>query len=511
MFFRLCHSLGLAIAVLLAVAVAPAQAEWRRGESRHFIVYGNVSEGAMRSYVRKVERFDSVLRLSSPQQNGDDAPKLEIFLADGIDDLRAINPSIGSTIGGFYSATNERIFAVVDLKRSEDDQTLFHEYAHHFMLANMPGAYPAWFVEGFAEFFSTADMDSDRVRLGLASEGRLYSLSGPVSGWVPMETVLGSRTRQLRSGQGANYYAQAWALTSYLLSTPERRQQLSRYLAAVMDGQDPIAALDGTIGQTPDELQDDVWRSLARNNFAIVPQTFAPADVQITTMPRGTADLIWLDLRLARPLAEDAKASVLDQARALAARYPDQRLAAIVLAKAAAQADDWSQVETALEPYVVSPTPDPEALWLAARARLERAEAESTTDEEKVSLRAEARSLLTRAVRLAPTDFRLYTALADTRRAAPDYPTDADLEILLAAAAYAPQVTNTRFRAAQALVSQGIYRQAIDLLAPIANNPHGGSGMQPVRDLLAEARAKAGITVATGDIPDDVDDAPPEG
>ena len=383
MFSRVCGGLGLAIAIVLAVAVAPAQAEWRRGESRHFIVYGNVSEGAMRSYVRKIERFDSVLRLSFPIRENATAPKLEVFLADGIDDMRVVNPSIGSSIGGFYSATDNRIFAIVDLDRSEGDQTLFHEYAHHFMLANMPGAYPAWFVEGFAEFFSTADMDSDRVRLGLASEGRLYSLSGPSSGWVPMETVLGSRTHQLRQGQGANYYAQAWALTSYLLSTPERRQQLALYLAAVMDGQDPVAALDGTINRTPDQLQSDVRRSLSRNNFAIVPQTFAPADVQITTMPRGTADLIWLDLRLARPLDDDARVDVVDQAKTLAARYPDQRLAAIVLAKAEAQADNWSQVETVLELYVNAPVSDPEALWLVARAQLERAEAENTTDEDR--------------------------------------------------------------------------------------------------------------------------------
>lgn len=510
MISKIYRDVGLAIAALIVLAASPVQAEWRRGESRHFIVYGDVSEGAMRSYVRKIERFDSVLRMSSPATDDDVRPKLEIFLADGIDDLRAINPSVGANIGGFYSATDDRVFAVVDLDRSEGDETLFHEYAHHFMLANMPGAYPGWFVEGFAEFFSTADMDSDRVRIGLASEGRLYSLSGPPSGWVPMETVLGSRSHQLGRGQGPNYYAQSWALTSYLLSTPELRQKLSRYLSAVTGGLDPIAALTGTIDRTPQQLQDDVRRSLSRNNFAVIPQTFAPADVQITSMPAGTGDLIWLDLRLSRALSDEARAGVLDRARQLASRYPNQRLAAVVLAKAESQSENWSQVESVLEPLTTSSSPDPEALWLEAEALMGRADAENTSDEDRLAFYAEAQTLLTRAVRIAPTDFRLYLALADVRQQTPGYPTDQDLEILLAAADYAPQVTTTRFRAARALVSEGIYQQAIALLAPIANNPHGGSGMQPIRDLLAEARSKAGVADNTSQIPEDLAAEPPE-
>ena len=38
---------------------------------------------------------------------------------------------------------------------------LFHEYAHHFMLHHFPAAYPAWYVEGFAEFFSVVAFPQD--------------------------------------------------------------------------------------------------------------------------------------------------------------------------------------------------------------------------------------------------------------------------------------------------------------------------------------------------------------
>ena len=498
------RSIGLAVIATITLATAPAQAEWRRAESQHFIVYGDVSERAMRDYVRKVERFDSLLRLSSPNLVSGQTPKLEIFLAHGLNDLRAVNPDTRSGVGGFYSASDGRVFAIVDLDRSEGDHTLFHEYAHHFMLAYMPGAYPGWFIEGFAEFFATADLTPGRVRIGLPSEGRLYSLQGATSAWVPMEAVLGSRSAQLRSGQGAGYYAQSWALTSYMLSAPERRTQLARYLAAVMEGAEPVAALVGTIDRTPQQLQNDVHLYIGRINYAAIDQTFPPAEVEITTMPRSTRDLIWLDLRLGRPLNESARAEVLGTARQLAARYPGDRLAAIVLAKAEMQNENWAAVEAALEPFIAAPVQDVEALWLTARAQMRRATAEGLSSEEHDALYEGAQTLLVRALRQDSTDFRLYMALADNRQVSPDYPTDQDLEILLAAAAYAPQVTTTRYRAAHALVQEGIYLQAIELLAPIANNPHGGEGMRPVRDLLTEARTKAGLADNTSEIPEDL-------
>lgn len=500
------RSISLVLGVVIAMTAAPAQAEWRRAESPHFIVYGDVSERAMREYVRKIERFDSVLRLSAPNLSSGPTPKLEIFLAHGLDDLRAVNPDTRSGVGGFYSASDGRVFAIVDLDRSEGDHTLFHEYAHHFMLAYMPGAYPGWFIEGFAEFFATTDLTPGRVRIGLPSQGRLYSLQGAPSAWVPMEAVLGSRSAQLRSGQGAGYYAQSWALTSYMLSAPERRTQLARYLAAVMEGAEPVAALAGTINRSPQQLQSDVHLYIGRINYATLNQTFPPVEVEITTMPRSTRDLIFLDLRLSRSLDEGERAEVLTLARQMALRHPGDRLAALVLAKAEMQNENWGAVEAALEPFVTEAVDHAEALWLTAQAKMAKADAEGVSSEEHDALYAGAQTLLVRALRHDPTDFRLYMALADNRQISADYPTDQDLEILLAAAAYAPQVTTTRYRAAHALVQEGIYLQAIELLAPIANNPHGGAGMQPVRDLLAEAREKAGVAYHAAELPTDLVD-----
>lgn len=504
---KILCAMGLAILALTVFAPTPARAEWHRAESEHFIVYGDVSEGDLRSYVRKIERFDSVLRLYYPIPGQRESGKLEIFLADGIDDLRRVSPGLGSGVAGFYTADVDRVFAIVDLSRSEGDSTLFHEYGHHFMLANMAAAYPGWYIEGFAEYYATMDLTPGRIKVGLASAGRMYSLDQGANSWVPMETVLGSRTSQLRSGQAHGYYAQAWALTNYLMSTPENQRKLNLYLKAVMAGADPVAALEGTIDRTPGQLQDDVRNHILRYNYSTLQQVIPPAEVTVTRMPRSARDLVWMDLRLDR-LGPDGKAEFLTQARAAAGRHPGDRLAAIVLAKVAIHEEKWEEAETALGGLVAGETADIDALRLTAVARMERGDAEGVDDARRVELYRSAQTLLARAVQADPTDYRVYLALADNRQAASGYPTDNDLNILLAAADYAPQVTTTRFRAARALVNEGIYQQAIDLLAPVANNPHGGAANAPIRALLDEARAKAGLAPTATEAPPEAD---PEG
>src|SRR5688500_4343027 len=57
------------------------------------------------------------------------------------------------------------------------EKILLHEYAHHFVLQNYAGAFPAWFVEGFAEFNSTARFAKDgSIAFGIPASHRAGEL-----------------------------------------------------------------------------------------------------------------------------------------------------------------------------------------------------------------------------------------------------------------------------------------------------------------------------------------------
>lgn len=474
------------IAAALTAAATPAQAEWLRAESEHFVVYADESEADLRSYVRKVERFDALMTTFYPVAGEGERPKLHIYIADGIDELRQIAPGLGSGVGGFYSADDGRVFAVVDRTRSDGDHTLFHEYGHHFMFYTASAAYPGWFIEGFAEYYATAEVDPNRARIGLPNPGRLYALAQS-NAWVPMEDVLRSRTSGLVAGQMPGYYAQSWALTHYMFADPARTRQLGAYLGQVARGVDPITALIGTIDRTPVQLQDDVRRHLNGMRYNTLAQAFPDAEVTITRMPRSARDLVWLDLRLDDDIKEEDRAALRDEVRRIAARHPGDRLAALCLARAEMLNDDPVAAEAILAPFAGDDSTDTDALRFMARALMQQAEALDDEDAAD-AVYARARGMLARAYRQDPMDYRIIFGIAENRRRSPGYPNDNDLETLAVAVELAPQVMDVRFAAAQAFMARQRYAEAIAYLSPVANNPHGGDRLQPARDMLAEAR-----------------------
>jgi len=481
-------------ALLAAVAVAPAHAEWLKAESPHFIVYGDVSEGEMRSYIRKVERFDALLRLWWPPQTDIEAPRLSIYLADGREDMRKVWPDIPANVGGFYTPGEARTFAVTGGRGAENDDTLFHEYGHHFMHQYLTAAYPGWFVEGFAEYFATADLTPGHMRVGLPDPGRMYSLQMGFNSWLPMATVLRSRPLEI-GNRGHFYYAQAWALTNYFMSTPERRAALGRYLGAVMAGGDPVASLQPATGRTPDQLQTDVLSYLNGGvKYLSQDHEFAPADVTITRLPPSARDLLWLDLRLARFVPEDRRAGNLAEAQRAAARYPGDALAARVLAQAHLDLQQDEQAVEVLTAAVASGLDDPQTLQMQAIAMMDLGDSiEAADPDRKVRLYGSARAALSRAYQADASDYRTYLALSRSREDAPGFPTENDLETLRLGSSLAPQVQGLALRTAQALMAREHYAEAIRYLTPVANNPHGGEGLAPIRALLAEARLKAGL------------------
>lgn len=488
---RLARPFLLALAALIAFA-SPAHAEWLRAETEHFVIIGDTSRGEISEYARKVERFDALLRMFLPPTNDDVIPpKLWIFLADGRDDLEAISPSVREGVAGFYSRTDDRIFAVVDRQSSMGDTTLFHEYGHHFMFQYHNKAYPGWFVEGFAEYFAPSEMGMSRVKYGLYRPGRINSLI-QTNSWAPMEDVLRSRLSTTSVERAAAYYAQAWALTHYMLGDPERQRQLSAYLAAVAGGEDPMDALEAHIGRTPEQLARELRSYLGRGiTTYTLPEALPRAEVTVTPLSAGAGDSMWLDLRSTRPLGDD-RDQLVAQAEAVAARYPGDRMAAVALAKILRRAEDPVRAAAVLEPVVAANPEDAEARWLLASVLLDQAE-DTTDDAARLAMMQSASRHLGAAYQADPLDFRIYMALARSRKDAANYPSDNDVVVLESAYRLAPQLSSTAYAAARVLMARERYLEAVSVLRPMANNPHGGASLQPVRDLLAEASALAGL------------------
>ena len=488
------HRVLVALA-LIALTPASALADWRRAESPHFVVYSDGSERSLRDFTLKLERFDALLGSRFGGDQGEDIRKLPVYLVGDDRALRIAQPSLPDGIAGYYSSSENDIFAI--LVRGRDDDILLHEYSHHFMAKNAGGRFPGWLSEGFAEYFATATVsDRGKATFGLPNPGRMYALQQ--NRWLPMDQLLrarGSFDVEDRTGRSM-YYAQSWALTHWLLADQTRAQNLGRYLTAINGGQDHLEAWQAVFGITPEQLTVQL-RAYVRSRLTYAELDLPPLapSITVTTLPPAANAVLLptINARSPNPVDVDGPA-LLETLRAAAVRFPDDTLALVALGRAETRWGDATAAETALTRALERQGDSVEGLLLMAEIVAGRGEVAADEAEGVRQLRL-AQEFLGRAMEADPADYRVYAALARIRRNASGYPTENDLLTWAAAVRYAPQVMSIRGDAAIAMLEAGQYEAAVALLTPILNDPHGGPGVRQARELLDQVeqrRAAAG-------------------
>ena len=502
-------------ALLMAlVGAAPAHAEWRRAESPNFVLYGNLSEANLRARTLLLEDFDKLLRTLTSADEPANPNKLHIYITDGPDSLRSVRP-LPQGIAGFYSAGTAGIAAFVDgREEGKGNYILFHEYVHHFMRANSSNTWPTWYSEGFAEYFATVRIGSRRIDIGNFDIGRTGTLEAME--WLPLERLLSGGINGLNRGQMSQYYAQAWLLTHYLYSTPERQQLLRRLLAAQRRTADAAAALQLAGGPTVAELTAELRRYFRAGSIQYRQMERAsnatPPPVTVTTLPASAGDLILVEGALRVGIPEENRLPTLARVRAVAARYPDDPLAMRVLAHLELLYGDPAAADRLLDRLLAASPNSGELLYLKGLRWLTAANGDNPPDDAE----AQARRWLERARAADDNHFQTLYRLAESRRGSDDYVSASTGGLLERAHMLAPQVTEITMNTAIMLMSLQRYDEAIRMLRPLAMSPHDEGLSRVAMQLISQAiaardRAEPNRAETNDDnaLPND-DNAPPK-
>jgi hypothetical protein len=473
------------LALAAAVAATPvASAPWHLAETEHFRVYSDGQAKSLADQAAMLEDYRALLETLTNRRISDaPEPKLDIFLVDRLADARPFGVAPAGA-AGFYSASDGRIAAYVERGGLLGRDVLLHEYAHHFMLGSGAVAYPAWYVEGFAEYFMTAEFAPDRINFGKFNENRANWL---VRGtWLPLEKVLARRFKPTDREDTAMFYAQSWLLTHYMFRAEGMQPKLNLYLKAVTSGTDPVTAfkthVDPDLTAFGYKLRTYLQsRKLTYSRFKRSEAT--PAAVKLSDLP-ASADPMLLQLAaLEFGVLKGKEAEALAKVRADAARFPGDPLAARTLALAELRYGDRAAAATRIDTLLQTSPADATLLRWRAVASLPAkppAPADAVRD---------ARRLLTKSFKADPDDWRtlmLYAQLADPR----SRPLSAnDLEVLLRAREMAPQVGTLNVMTAIALGQANRLPEAANVLEPLAYAPHGGKLAAFAADAMARAVA----------------------
>ncbi len=491
---------GVMLAALGLLLLSPgvAQAKWLRAESPRFIVYSDRGESVLREYVIQMETFDTTLRLRHGlPENGAPPRKLPIYLVRDRDDLKRTWNGAGDAVAGYYSPGGADTFAVAVLESAsgnDDSVTIRHEYTHHFMLQNFPNAYPAWMVEGYAEYYSMTRITDQFVEVGRVNTWRSTELL--TGKWLNVADVLANK-RGPKGASWSDFYAESWLLTHYLMSDPQRFKQFQAYASAVARGADPVEAMVTATGMSTDALDLALRKymktGLVYTQFRRTTVTVPP--ITITALP-PSADALLLDrLELVAHYFKDADPGYPAMIRARAARFPDDQLATLALGQTELELGDPVKGRALLEEWIKAHPDDVEAMFVLGDHLIDQARAEKDEDKSE-ALRTDARALLQRAAQLAPNDYRVLYAYAQARYGEPGFPTTETQALLINAYKRAPQVDSLRFELVQVLIARRHWREAEALLKPLVNSPHGGEVVDKAREMMK--RVQAALAAGSG-------------
>ena len=382
-----------------------------------------------------------------------------------------------------YLPTSEDIFAVAI--RNQGDDVMLHEYVHHLMFQNAVSAYPAWLVEGFAEYYAASVFRSDEVVVGGFNSGRVNALAA--GNWIPVRSLLTQTYREIRGSGQVTYYPLAWLMTHWFMGTEERRGLLLAYLNDVGAGMPSLEAMEKATGLTPEQFE----RTLRSYFNSRVPQRIRAIEnseiaLAVTVLPDSANDLLLINQRLRIGAPDDQRAAIAAEVRRRAARHPDDPLALLALGHAEVHFGDPAAGEVALERLLALQPGHVEALQLMATRYFSQA---ATRPEERTHLMGRGRSYLARAYQADPENYYTLILLGQSREGAATYPNENDIATWFQAYERAPQLPAARLGLARALMQAGHGEAAAVILPALANAPHGGAASDAAKILLARALA----------------------
>jgi len=486
----------LTAAVLFLFGPGDALADdWREASSDHFVIFAEEDEKEIRKYSDRLERYYSAMSAVLPSKDVQPSPsnRVTIYVVRSERIVRKLygSGSDARYVRGFYGPRAGGSLAIIPpidvggSKASASELVLMHEYAHHFMAENVPYLVPRWYGEGFAEYFATAKFESGgAVGLGLPAQHRANELFEGRD--VSIERLLDSKLYKAnKSNSYDNFYGRSWLLFHYLFTDDERRKQMVDYLNRLNAGEPELAAATAALGDLK-ELDKALDRYVKQRMqyIRVAPEGLSVGPITVRRLSEGEAASMSVRIRSKRGVDEQTAQEVVQEAREVAAKYPDEPAVQAALAEAEVDVGNHEAAIRAADKALAAAPGNMTALIQKGYA-LTRIAAKAKTEEAWKAARRHFISV-NKIENNHPVPL-IYYYLSFQQQG--KEPTKIAVEGLEWALELAPYDANLRMMVASQQMHEKRFADAIRTIKPLAYNPHAGED-NPAIKLLEKARAE---------------------
>jgi len=468
-------------AVLLLTGAPAAAQQWWEAETGHFIVKSRDSESETREFAEELERFDGALRslqnIASKELTR--ANKVTIFRFGDTGDIAHMAGYPGSGIAGFYipragasvayvPAREDRrsgsVGRVNEKTQLDGMSVLKHEYAHHFMMQYFPGAYPGWYVEGYAETVATIRfLDDGSFHIGDPPQYRSYQVLR-MPGFRLREML--DDDHELAGMDSMQHYGTGWLLSHYLNFDSEGRTKLASFLSALAKGEDSLAAAERILGDLGElERKLSAYRHGKFPGYNVKPANYTPPVVTMRPLPADEVAFIEPKMTLWRGIEKDEAPGIRNRVAAILRDHPDSVEGHLLLAEANYDAEDYAAADAAAQRATEL---DPDSL----RGWLYRGMIASKKSVAAPELASAARAHFADAASLDQTDPRPLIGFYRTYLESGEEPSEQAIIALETAYDYAGSDADYRLLLARQLLTEQRFTDARSVVMPVAFTGH---------------------------------------
>ncbi|WP_443751092.1 hypothetical protein [Asticcacaulis solisilvae] len=473
--------------------------KWVRAESQHFVVYSDAARPDVELVMTKMERFWLTLRAFSHADIDApaDAPKQVLYYLADEQALGLVDPQDPDYAIGLYTScadaqagfgvhmyyAEQPKLALEKRPENEGLSYIYQAYARDFFRRHATANTPLWFVEGYAQYFSTARFDGNQIIVGMAPNALGTLLQRLGAGYMyslDYADVLVGNDNEGTNQAGAagirnEFEARSWVLTHWILSNKDNLKKFQAYLQAVGDGQDRVKAFKAAFDLTPGQLNHILWAYVRKlEALKLSVKTVPDADISVAQMPVSAEHLLMTEAALKACPSDARGQDLLKTARDEAAKYPGDAYARTVLARAEAGFGDAAQAKTILDGLIAASTQDAELYALKGKALLR-----SGAAKDAVAAFDKAGSLDPKSPAIA---YDFSRAEAEVMGG---FDTDSANAAVIAYLS-APQVDAYAYRAGLAYAWLGNNSDAVGALRMVADNPRPGALTQPAKDWIGK-------------------------
>jgi len=283
--------------VLSSTPTLAGDPQWVEVRSPNFSVITDAGEKKGRDVALHFEQMRSVFGKLVARANVNLSVPLQIVAFRNTREIRQVAPIFNgrpTELAGLFQGGEDRSFIMLDMSVDNPWSVVFHEYAHRLLDGNLSFRTDPWFEEGFAEYFSSIEVDHKEARVGKIPEQTYLILQqmGMMKVSDLFRVQQNTKTYNESGDHRTTFYAESGLVVHYLYDN-SLIPKLSVYFDTLQLQHKPVdQCIQAAFGMTAEQFDKTLRNYLSAGQYRYYPIP-TPAGIvasEFTATPVSLAD-----------------------------------------------------------------------------------------------------------------------------------------------------------------------------------------------------------------------------